>query len=114
MVAVVQCASSVGGSPRLPTLRTPPFFCAKVSDAAPATRAVVTSTNETTRTIDLSDMVHLSFVVRRIYHTTAVGLGGSIEGPQLGFRLLQPESHVPLAVHRLGGREVLSRLVRLT
>src|SRR5437899_2826656 len=31
IVAVVQCASSVGGSPRLPTLRTPPFFWAAAS-----------------------------------------------------------------------------------
>src|SRR2546428_6027205 len=36
IVAVVQCASSVGGSPRLPTLRTPPFFCAAASGAGPA------------------------------------------------------------------------------
>src|SRR6266850_4597769 len=36
IVAVVQCASSVGGSPRLPTLRTPPFFCAAASGTGPA------------------------------------------------------------------------------
>src|SRR2546428_13500809 len=61
MVAVVQCASRVGGSPRLPTLRTPPFFWATASDALPATSAVDTSANSTARTISL-DMLHLPVV----------------------------------------------------
>src|SRR2546426_3181653 len=61
MVAVVQCASRVGGSPRLPTLRTPPFFWATASSALPATSAVDTSANSTARTISL-DMLHLPVV----------------------------------------------------
>src|SRR3989442_13424740 len=61
MVAVVQCASRVGGSPRLPTLRTPPFFWATASDALPATSAVDTSGNSTAPTISL-DILHLPVV----------------------------------------------------
>src|SRR5262245_27056440 len=38
MVCVPQCGSIDGGSPRLPILSTPPFFCALASDATPATR----------------------------------------------------------------------------
>src|SRR5688572_26047163 len=38
MLAVVQCASSAGGSPRLPTRRTPPLTWARASPAAPVTR----------------------------------------------------------------------------
>src|SRR5881628_2236768 len=62
MVAVVQCASSVGGSPRLPTLRTPPFFWATASDALPATSAVDTSADSTARTISLDGMRYLPVV----------------------------------------------------
>src|SRR2546430_10129253 len=42
MVAVVQCASSVGGSPRLPTLRTPPFFWAAASGTGAARQSAST------------------------------------------------------------------------
>src|SRR6266851_6047048 len=47
MLAVVQCASSAGGSPRLPTRSTPPFDCASAAKAAPATtsRTAITATN---------------------------------------------------------------------
>src|SRR6266436_9756536 len=37
MLAVVQCGSSDGGSPRLPTRMTPPFRGASALKAAPAT-----------------------------------------------------------------------------
>src|SRR3990172_1286747 len=40
MLAVVQCASSDGGSPRIPTRITPPFFWASASEAPPATTSV--------------------------------------------------------------------------
>ena len=45
MLAVVQWASSDGGSPRLPTLRIPPYFCASAVSALPAirTRAAIAS-----------------------------------------------------------------------
>src|SRR6266545_6254108 len=36
MLAVVQWASSAGGSPRLPTRRMPPLVCAPAADARPA------------------------------------------------------------------------------
>src|SRR5437870_12433562 len=42
IVAVVQCASSVGGSPRLPTLRTPPFFWAAASGTGAARQSAST------------------------------------------------------------------------
>src|SRR5688572_21203935 len=38
MLAVVQCASSAGGSPRLPTRMTPPLTWARASPTAPVTR----------------------------------------------------------------------------
>src|SRR6266571_166194 len=47
MLAVVQCASSEGGSPRLPTRSTPPFRGATAAKAAPAatSRTATTATN---------------------------------------------------------------------
>ena len=43
MLAVVQCASSVGGSPRLPTRMVPPFFWA-LTPAAPPMISAITAT----------------------------------------------------------------------
>src|SRR5262245_112880 len=44
MVCVPQCASREGGSPRLPILRTPPFFWAWAAPVQPPTaRATATS-----------------------------------------------------------------------
>src|SRR2546428_6101513 len=43
MVAVVQCTSRVGGSPRLPTLRTPPFFWAVASETEPVRQSATTA-----------------------------------------------------------------------
>src|SRR2546428_14033998 len=42
MVAVVQCASSVGGAPRVPTLRMPPFFGAAASGTEAARQSAST------------------------------------------------------------------------
>src|SRR5215475_5047900 len=46
MVCVPQCASREGGSPRLPILRTPPFFCAWTAPVQPPT-ARTTATSPT-------------------------------------------------------------------
>ncbi len=46
MLAVVQWASSVGGSPRFPTRMVPPFFWACTS-AGPATISATTATAAT-------------------------------------------------------------------
>src|SRR5262245_7451838 len=62
MVAVVQCASSVGGSPKLPTFRTPPFFWAKLSGALTAISAIDASANSEARTADLDGMLSLPLV----------------------------------------------------
>jgi hypothetical protein len=43
ILAVVQCASSVGGSPRLPTRMVPPFFWA-LTPAAPPMISAITAT----------------------------------------------------------------------
>src|SRR2546422_4971785 len=112
MVAVVQCASRVGGSPRLPTLRTPPFFWATASDALPATSAVDTSANSTARTISL-DMLHLPVVGEpNLSHARRPAVGQVIRVPASRPPLLQPEPHVHLAVHRRGGGEVLASLLQ--
>src|SRR5262249_39959462 len=47
MLAVVQCASRAGGSPRFPTRRTPPFFWAWASRPAPSTTAATASAART-------------------------------------------------------------------
>src|SRR5262249_587994 len=43
MLAVVQCASSAGGSPRLPTRRTPPRFWASATPTTVARASAVAS-----------------------------------------------------------------------
>src|SRR5689334_13255303 len=59
MVAVVQCASSDGGSPRLPTLSMPPFFCASAVSAFPAISTKAARTSSPYLRIWLDDMSHL-------------------------------------------------------
>src|SRR5262245_9144248 len=74
MVAVVQCASSVGGSPRLPTFRTPPFFWAKVSGALTVINAIDASASSEARTVDLDGTVSLPRVSGpNLAHETARG-----------------------------------------
>jgi hypothetical protein len=46
MLAVVQCASSVGGSPRFPTRIVPPFFWAAAS-GGPLTATVTAAARRT-------------------------------------------------------------------
>src|SRR6266511_4357817 len=58
MVAVVQCASRVGGSPRLPTLRTPPRFGASAAEALEANRTLVMSATKPRRK-NVGAMPHL-------------------------------------------------------
>src|SRR5512138_2938736 len=68
MLAVVQWASSAGGSPRLPTRRMPPFFWASALSTAPATSASDTRASSTTRREGFSAMRHLHIVGEAIYH----------------------------------------------
>src|SRR5262245_44480787 len=69
MLAVVQWASSDGGSPRLPTRRMPPFFWASALSAAPATSASDARTSNAVPREGFSDMRHLQIVGEPIYHT---------------------------------------------
>src|SRR2546426_9547335 len=69
MLAVVQCASSAGGSPRLPTFRMPPFFCASAVRRLPATSTSDASTSTAARRCGFIDMVHLQIVGEPMYHT---------------------------------------------
>src|SRR5262245_1203455 len=68
MLAVVQWASSAGGSPRLPMRRMPPFFWASAVSVAPATSASDTSACSAARREGFSDMRHLQIVGEQIYH----------------------------------------------
>src|SRR6266850_106251 len=78
MLAVVQWASSAGGSPRLPTRRIPPFFWASAVNVVPATSASDASASSTARRDGFSDMRHLQIVGEPIYHTEG-GPTGSAE-----------------------------------
>src|SRR6266581_4826708 len=69
MLAVVQWASSDGGSPRLPTRRIPPFFWASAVSVVPATSASDASASSTARRDGFSVMRHLQIVGEPIYHT---------------------------------------------
>src|SRR2546426_799976 len=73
MLAVVQWASRAGGSPRLPTRRTPPFFCASAGRAlrATGTSDATATTSHTARRCGFIDMVHLPIVGEPMYHTSA-------------------------------------------
>src|SRR5439155_1517682 len=71
MLAVVQWASSAGGSPRLPTRRIPPFFWASAVSVVAATSAsdASASASSTARRDGFSVMRHLQIVGEPIYHT---------------------------------------------
>src|SRR5438034_10141825 len=69
MLAVVQWASSAGGSPRLPTRKIPPFFWASAVSVVPATSASDASASSTARRDGFSVMRHLQIVGEPIYHT---------------------------------------------
>src|SRR2546426_10428867 len=69
MLAVVQWASSAGGSPRLPTRRIPPFFWASAVSVVAATSASDASASSTARRDGFSVMRHLQIVGEPIYHT---------------------------------------------
>src|SRR4029434_4926764 len=66
MLAVVQWASSAGGSPRLPTRRMPPFFWASAVSVVPATSASDANASSTARRDGFRDMRHL-----QVAHATA-------------------------------------------
>src|SRR5438094_1263714 len=77
MLAVVQCASRAGGSPRLPTFRMPPFFCASTVRTLPATSTSDATPSNTARRCGLIDMVHLrSWVSQFSTRTAASGQKG--------------------------------------
>src|SRR5690348_4231910 len=61
MVAVVQCTSSDGGSPRIPTRSTPPFFWASAVRMLPARSATDARASSTTRR-EVRGMRHLRIV----------------------------------------------------
>src|SRR5882762_4827083 len=88
MLAVVQWASSAGGSPRLPTRRIPPFFWASAVSAVPATSASDASASSTARRDGFSDIRHLQIVGEPIYHTDGGRWARRRQRPR---RLLAPQ-----------------------
>src|SRR5438093_2838144 len=93
MLAVVQCASRAGGSPRLPTFRMPPFFCASTVRTLPATSTSDATPSNTARRCGLIDMVHLrSWVSQFSTRTAASG--------QKGERRSEHREHAPDAAQQ--------------
>src|SRR5882724_1022785 len=94
MLAVVQWASSAGGSPRLPTRRIPPFFWASAVSVVPATSASDASASSTARRDGFSDMRHLQIVGEPIYHTEGGPTGSAKAATTTGRRPGKPAASV--------------------
>src|SRR5262245_38022874 len=89
IVCVPQWGSSDGGSPRLPILRTPPFFCASASSGRPASTRTARMESRTARDRTFS---------RCIVRLLSEGPQFTITGPPRSARVLLAEALLPAEV----------------